>query len=312
MNTPAGSSLPTATPPICDYEGSNYQTDFWTGKGRDYEDAVERIALRRLLPASGRRFAEFGAGFGRLTNELARFDQVVLIDYSRSMLQQAQSRLGRSERFVYVAADINALPFANNAFDSGMLIRVIHHSADPLTTLKSIHNTLTSTATFVLEFANKRNLKSIIRFLTGQQAWSPFDRAPVEFAKLNFDFHPAAMRAWLREAGFSPGTALAVSTLRVDALKRRLPLRTLLILDQLIQQTGRLFPLSPSVFVRCRMLDGREQTLVVPPDKLFVNPLLRNTTLRRDGDTLVCPQTGAHWPIRDGIYDFKPDAEAYL
>ena len=56
-------------PPICDYEGSNYRTEFWEGRGRNYEDRVERIALERLLPPGGRRMLEVGAGFGRLTNE---------------------------------------------------------------------------------------------------------------------------------------------------------------------------------------------------------------------------------------------------
>ena len=37
-------------PPVCDYEGSDYRTRFWDGQGRDYEDLVERLALRRLLP----------------------------------------------------------------------------------------------------------------------------------------------------------------------------------------------------------------------------------------------------------------------
>jgi SAM-dependent methyltransferase len=267
---------------------------------------VERIALRRLLPVSGQRFAEFGAGFGRLTDELARFDQVVLMDYSRSMLQQAQSHLGRSERFLYVAADLNILPFAENAFDSGMLVRVIHHSADPLTMLKSIRATLTASTTFVLEFANKRNLKAIVRYLARRQAWNPFDRASVEYVKLNFDFHPAAMRGWLQQAGFVPGLTLAVSMLRLGALKRRLPLRMLTTLDRVIQPTGSLFPLSPSVFVRCRTTGGDTQMPLVALDKLFVNPNLRTSTLRREGDEMLCPQTGARWPIRDGIYDFKP------
>jgi SAM-dependent methyltransferase len=71
---------------VCDYEGSGYSQEFWQNQGRDYEDRVERIALRRLLPPrGGRRILEIGAGFGRLTNELAGFEQVVLLDYSRSM-----------------------------------------------------------------------------------------------------------------------------------------------------------------------------------------------------------------------------------
>ena len=81
---------PDSRPPICDYEGSNYRTEFWEERGRDYEDRVERIALRRLLPRRGYRLLEIGAGFGRLTNEYDGFDQVVLLDYSLSQLQYAQ------------------------------------------------------------------------------------------------------------------------------------------------------------------------------------------------------------------------------
>jgi hypothetical protein len=32
-------------PPICDYEGSDYQTSFWEEGERAYEDRVEEIAL---------------------------------------------------------------------------------------------------------------------------------------------------------------------------------------------------------------------------------------------------------------------------
>ncbi len=294
-------------PPICDYENSQYQTDFWEGKGRDYEDAVERIALRRLLPKKGSRCAEFGAGFGRQTDELARFDQVVLVDYSRSMLEEAQAHHGQSDRFIYVAADLHALPFAANAFDAAMMIRVIHHIPDPQNVLTQIHDTLSPDATFVLEFANKQNLKSIARYLSGRQDWSPFDRAPVEFVKLNFDFHPAAIHKALRAAGFVPGRTLSVSALRLGWLKRTLPLRALTLLDSLIQPSGAIIPLSPSVFV-CNRIAATDATRLPPlvsVDKLFVNPTLKTSVLVRDGETMRCPVTGTRWAIRNGIYDFK-------
>ncbi len=312
-DTPPISATPTDTPPICDYEGSGYQAEFWQGKGRDYEDAVERIALRKLLPVSGKRAAEFGAGFGRLTGELGRFDQVVLVDYSRSMLQQAQAHWGRDPRFVYVVSDVNHLPFANNAFDSATLIRVIHHSPEPLTTLKSIRATLTPSATFVLEFANKRNLKAIARYWLRRQTWSPFDKSAVEFVTLNFDFHPAAMRGYLREAGFNSGRMRAVSMLRLNVLKRHLPTSALVSLDRLIQPTGAVGPLSPSVFVDCypqSIVPTAAVLPVVPMEQLFVNPNKRASVLRRDGDWLVCPQTGDRWPIQDGIYNFKTDKDS--
>ncbi len=45
------------TPPVCSYEGSDYQKSFWEEGGRAYEDAAEEIALRRLLPAAGQQTA---------------------------------------------------------------------------------------------------------------------------------------------------------------------------------------------------------------------------------------------------------------
>ena len=45
-------------------------------------------------------------------------------------------------------------------------------------------------ANFILEFANKRNMKSILRYALRRQTWSPFAPESVEFAPLNFDFHP--------------------------------------------------------------------------------------------------------------------------
>ncbi len=306
--------LPTDSdaPPICDYENSGYQTDFWEGKGRDYEDAVERIALRRLLPARGRRCAEFGAGFGRLTDELAGFDQVVLVDFSRTLLAQAKAHLGDSDRFIFVAADLHALPFAAGAFDAATLIRVIHHIPDPANVLRQIHDTLTADATFVLEFANKQNIKAIGRYLTRRQSWSPFDHEAVEFVKLNYDFHPAAMRAILREVGFLSDRTLAVSSFRVPFLKRAIPTSVLSRLDSAIQPSGAILPLSPSVFLRNRLPASDPATLkpVVVADSLFVNPTLKTSVLRRESDAMVCPATGARWAIRDGIYDFKAPLDA--
>ena len=95
---------------ICDYGDSSYRQDFWEGRGRGYEDAVERRALARLLPRSGRRLLEIGAGFGRLTSEYRMFSQVVLLDYSLEQLQYARRRYG-DDGFMYVAADAYRMPF---------------------------------------------------------------------------------------------------------------------------------------------------------------------------------------------------------
>ena len=62
-------------PPICDYEGSDYQAAFWDQGHREYEDRVEEIALRRLLPQSGKLLLELGAGAGRNTARYIGFER---------------------------------------------------------------------------------------------------------------------------------------------------------------------------------------------------------------------------------------------
>ncbi|RME06394.1 MAG: hypothetical protein D6803_06565, partial [Anaerolineae bacterium] len=76
-------------PPICDYEGSDYQTRFWEQGGREYEDRAEAVALRRLLPASGELLLEVGAGAGRNTPRYKGYKRIVLMDYSLTQIQQA-------------------------------------------------------------------------------------------------------------------------------------------------------------------------------------------------------------------------------
>ena len=183
---------------LCDYEGSAYRTDFWEDQGRDYEDRAERLALHSLLPASGRRLVDIGAGFGRLATIYEGYDHVVLLDYSRSQLEYARQQLG-DERFTYVAADIYRLPLATNAVDTSVMVRVLHHIADVPLALQQIRRITRAQGAFVLEFANKRHLKNILRYLLGRGV-NPFEQRPYEFADLHYDFHPAWVARQLREA----------------------------------------------------------------------------------------------------------------
>ncbi len=295
------------SPPICDYEGSDYQASFWDQGERAYEDRVEAIALARLLPPSGDLILELGAGAGRNTPRYRNFKRVVLLDYSRTQLQQAQERLGHSERYVYVAADVYRLPFAPGLFDAATMIRVLHHMADAPLALQQVRRALRPKAVFILEYANKLNLKAVLRYALGRQAWSPFTREPVEFTALNFDFHPAAVRGWLREGGFSIERQLTVSHFRVGPLKRLVPLSILVGLDSLAQWTGSLWQLTPSVFVRTRAIGASPDAAPTPPSPLdfFRCVECGHAPLDPAPDSLLCPACGRQFPFQDGVYDFR-------
>ncbi|HSL29413.1 MAG TPA: class I SAM-dependent methyltransferase [Anaerolineales bacterium] len=303
------------TPPVCNYEGSDYQTSFWEKGGREYEDRTEAIALRRLLPKSGRLLLELGAGAGRNTPRYTGFGRVVLLDYSRTQLEQAQARLGRSEKYLYVAADVYRLPFVDGLFDAATMIRTLHHMADAPRALRRVKDVLDTGGIFILEFANKRNFKSILRYLFRRQAWSPFSLEPVEFAELNFDFHPKAIRAWLKDLNFKIERTLTLSHFRVGLLKRVIPTNILVVLDSLAQWTGFLWQFTPSVFIRARAEGERERSEIpANPLLLFKCPDCGRTPLVEREGYLECSNCQKRWGFKDGIYDFRepiqPDGSA--
>jgi ubiquinone/menaquinone biosynthesis C-methylase UbiE len=302
-------------PPVCDYEGSDYQSSFWDRGGREYEDRVEAIALKRLLPTSGRLLLELGAGAGRNTPRYRGFERVVLLDYSRTQLEQAQARLGVAEKYIYVAADVYRLPFVEGLFDAATMIRVLHHMADAPKALAQVCNVLGPQSTFILEFANKLNLKAILRYWLGRQKWSPFTPEPVGFAELNFDFHPRTVRTWLTDLGFKIEKTLTVSHFRIGIFKRIVPTPILVFFDSLLQWTGALWQLTPSVFVKCqagtepgrRVSGAGFQVLEMPakPIAFFKCPECGHSPLADKKDHLECPNCRRRWGVKDGIYDFR-------
>lgn len=290
------------TRPICDYENSTYRTDFWEGRGREYEDLVERLALQRLLPAGGQHILDIGAGFGRLADMYDGYEQVILLDYSRSQLEYARGRLG-DERFIYVAADLYRLPLATNAVDTTVMVRVLHHLTDVSCALQQIQRATCSQGTFILEFANKRHLKNILRYVA-RRGINPFDRQPYEFADLHYDFHPDWVMEQLENHNFQVHERLSLSLLRMGLLKRLFPARWLASVDSVLQRSTAAFTPAPSVMVRSQVTKtGPSQ--VVDSKNLFRCPNCGQEPLQPCAEAMVCDLCGAEWPIVNGIHLFK-------
>jgi ubiquinone/menaquinone biosynthesis C-methylase UbiE len=237
---------------VCNYEGSTYRTDFWEGQGREYEDRVERVALKALLPLSGQRLVELGAGYGRLADLYGGFGQVVLTDRAFTQVRQARQRLGNDKRFGFVVADVYALPFRDGTADQVVSVRLLHHLVDVPRAFAEIARVVSSGGCYITEFASKRHLKAIVRHALGMQREDPFSTAPHEFVELNFDFHPRWMEEMLRRVGFLVEARRAVSHFRVGLLKRAVPVGLLAGADRALQRVGGLWPWTPSIFVRAR------------------------------------------------------------
>ena len=292
---------PHDQPPVCDYTDSDYQATFWDSGERRYEDAVEEIALSRLLTEPGKLLLELGAGAGRNTPRYKDFERIVLLDYSRTQLLQARERLGQSDRYVFVAADIYKLPFVPGLFDGATMIRTLHHMADPLLALQNVRKVMQENAVFILEFANKRNLKAIARWVIGRQKWNPFKPDQVEFVPLNYNFHPASIRRQAGEAGFELEKQLSVSHFRSAWTKKNIPHDALVGLDAALQPTGSWWQYSPSIFSRLR---AKGPSPAAASGSFFACPICSHPLPEVDRNQ-ICPGCGREWEYRDGIYEFR-------
>ncbi len=244
----------TADGARAEYPDLRYRDVFWAD--RDYEDRCDRLALRALLPRpegrAGRRLLEVGAGFGRLRDEYGGYAEVILLDASSAHLTAAQERFADDPRVRVVSGDAFRLPFDDGSLDAVVCVRVIHHFAEPGPAIAELARVLHPGGSLVLEFANKRNLKAILRFAIRRQAWSPFASGSVAYREVHFDHAPSDVRRWLQRAGLRIEATRTASLLRFPLLSRHLPLGLLEAVERPLQRLLAPVTAGPSVFVRAR------------------------------------------------------------
>jgi ubiquinone/menaquinone biosynthesis C-methylase UbiE len=130
--------MPAYTPAsqsVIDYDHGDYDyRNFW--KSRQYEDWSESRVLARIMGEMGYPgwFADFGGGFGRnAAHYRHRAAHSVIVDYSAGNLERAGQMYATdvaAGRIHLVRGNVNALPFVDGAFESAMVVRVLHHLAD--------------------------------------------------------------------------------------------------------------------------------------------------------------------------------------
>jgi SAM-dependent methyltransferase len=236
-----------ATPPEYDL---SYRDAFWAH--REYEDRVDRLALRALLPPGGDHLVDLGAGFGRLIDEYGGYDRVTLVDASSAMLAAAAERAADDPRIALIRADVNRLPFADGSFDTIVAVRLLVHLADPRPLFDEVRRVLRPGGAFVVEFPNRRHVLAMIRRLTRRQSWSPFDAEPYEYLDWHFAHQPRSVRRQLARSGLHVDQVRAVSFLRSGLLKRFVGSEVLARIEAPLQAPLGPLELSPSVYLRAR------------------------------------------------------------
>ncbi|OGH97770.1 MAG: hypothetical protein A2X43_08040 [Candidatus Margulisbacteria bacterium GWD2_39_127] len=243
---------------VCDYSDTDYKKDFWGNGIRDYEDLVERHAVRRLLPAYGEKFLEIGGGFGRLMEEyVSRFKESRMMDYAANLVAQAQQKVAELQltQVKVCQGNVYDLSEIGNNYDCCMMIRVMHHLEDVPAAFNQINKILKKDGTFILEYANKRNVLEILRMVFGKQHINPFSYEPTRRGEgLFYNFHPAFIKDALERNGFIIEQELMVSLFRSDFLKKRINYKLLSAAEKIVQAPLGFLKISPSVFIKARKI----------------------------------------------------------
>lgn len=221
---------------IPDYETFDYST-VW--KGRGIEDLAEKELVSRW--ATGETGIELGGGFGRITEVIERrIGQTFMLDYSRSNLRRASSRLKRT---TLIRDSFDRLPFEDDVFDFVALIRVIHHVPDPDALLSEVVRVSRNGGTFVLGIAHHIRARRSLIVTPGRHRIYP--------TPLGRYGHVALERVEIRGVG-------AFDNRIGRRLERLTPLAALDI------KTSRLWPAKPILFVkyRVRKREGRNEPRV--------------------------------------------------
>lgn len=227
---------------------------YW--EGREYEDASERIAIKKLLKGKHfRHAADIGGGYGRLCVFLKNYaDKVTLAEPSQQQLDIAKDFLKDHPEIDRKLTQADALQFDNNELDLITMVRVMHHLPDPSTEFKEIARTLSDDGTFILEIASYGHFKNRFKhFVRGKRM--PIDPVDIRSEKnkgkdeIEFVNHnPETVIKQLAHAGMKVEKILSVSNLRSTTLKKVVPKSIMLKVENVLQKPlGKTF-FGPSIW----------------------------------------------------------------
>lgn len=303
-----------------DYESYDYR-EFWEDDKRAYEDASERLALGKLFKGVKKAgtIIDIGCGYGRLFNEYKDYDRIIMLDYSLNNLKNTKNTVqnylkqdkGKFNKVYFVAADATNLPFKDVITDAAISVRIVHHLNNPEKFISETGRILKNEGLFILEFANKRNLKNIIKFLLGKLKQSPFSPEPYMIGETIQDNHPEVIINFFKKYGFKVKKIISVSNLRAGFLKRKLKLQNLLKLENISQILFSLSKLGPSIFIKAFIYKNDNKNIEEKTPENFEDLLLcpncrdANNKLTITGNLIVCRSCGTKFNITDGIYDLR-------
>jgi SAM-dependent methyltransferase len=237
------------------YDAGEYNyKDYW--QGREYEDAAERLAFKRLLRGKHFKHAvDVGGGYGRLCVFLEDYaDKVTLAEPSKKQLEIATDFLKGHPRIDQKRVTAADLGFKDGSVDLITIVRILHHIPEPTPEFKEIARVLSDDGYFIMEFANYTHFRNRIKHVLKLKR---FPSQPVDIRSQQnindneppfVNHNPRTVIKQLAHAGLKVEKILSVSNLRSPGLKKVLPKGVMLSLEKAMQGSLAKTYFGPSTF----------------------------------------------------------------
>jgi len=306
-------------PKLAVYDAAWYDySEFW--QGREYEHRAEIEVLKKIF--CKKRFAEWfidiGGSYGRLFDTYQRHSKFkVIVDYSMLALKKAKKTFKNRPDVFFVAANVYNLPFKNNTFEGGIMVRVMHHLEQAQSAIDEIYRVLSSNSYFILEFPNKYHLKNRIRSLFNKAFSTNLDRKKFEIPSdgskrglppgakgIFLSYNPKMILSTLNNSGFVINKKFGVSFFRSQFVKKTINYNLLSKIDSFIQNFSLLYSMAPSVFLDSIKISSRDNTNASKISDVLVCPKCKKQ-LTPTKTYLQCTHCNLHFPIDKGIYDLR-------
>lgn len=250
------------------YDTFDYPS-YW--KFRKYEHRSEVFTIKTIFKKLPRvnNLLEIGSGYGRLTYLYVNHcKKIILSDPSRKLLKLAKNN-HKSNKIKYLISDLESLHkyIKPSSIDLIVMIRVIHHIKSLEKAFMQINKILKDNGYLILEFPNKAHMKNVIKNLLICNFKYFIDFLPVDIKKSKerqtlpfINYHPLMIKNVLEKYGFSIIEKYSTSNIRHKYFKNIFSIKTLLILEKLLQKPFSILNFGPSIFVLARK-DNKNSSL---------------------------------------------------
>jgi ubiquinone/menaquinone biosynthesis C-methylase UbiE len=301
-----------------DYYDYDY-AQYW--KNRRYEDNAERQILNNIFAKKkGDWFIDIGGSYGRLTETYYHsYSHPIILDYSLKTLQKNYSVIKKHFPSIeLIAANAYHMPFKEDTFDGGLMVRVLHHISEPAVYYKELRRIMHNGSTYIQEFANKMNLKASLRAIINLN-FKYFSSAPYQQPSAqNFEgtkkgeeaiflsYKPEFIEKLLNSQNFKIINKFGCSYLRSTTLKKILGEDKMIKIEKVLQKILKTTNIPPSIIYESRLTSDHIQKNPKALTDILVCPKC-NGKLDFKGNSAYCPICKLDFKKKSNVWDFRID-----